>query len=334
MVIFLMAGGYWYLRNFLELRAPIYPVPFSKESLHIYSGHIENVTAIEFLKLIPYKLYYIWNDRGLGRLYGGYGLIFWGLAIPAWFYIWIRAIKQKRNFDLLIYSPLIVGIGQLTLASIDDNALIARYSLFVVALGLLALEDVMKSFDTIVLFKKAIKTLCVLCSILFLVHLSVNKPEYRIDAPFKSFVTGKYLTREAFNFKYLALWGLLDYLTLNDPKGLTCYITTTDEDINCNISAGYGTHLQNRIWDFEQDKNILPDAFIYSFPDNNGVLKKTGPQITFEEMKHNSDYLLVYQYARMYLFIRKSFFNDPSKKKLLAGYYKNLNWTMPTLRLN
>ena len=126
--------------------------------------------------LIPSKLFLLWKDTGLGSLHGGYGLIFWGLALPAWFYVWAKSIIQRSRLDFWIYSLLIIGLGQLMWVSLEDYIWTARYSIFVVAIGLLALGQVLIIFDKIIFFRRGIKILCVLFAVLAVVHLSENNP--------------------------------------------------------------------------------------------------------------------------------------------------------------
>jgi len=328
--IFLMAGSFWYLRNFWVLNTPIYPLPFSQDSLSIYSAHWENVTLGQFLMLIPSKLFLLWKDTGLGSLHGGYGLIFLGLALPAWFYIWTTSIIQRNRLNFWIYSLLIIGVGQLMWVSLKDYIWTARYSIFIVAIGLLALGQVLIIFDQIILFRRGIKILCVLFAVLAVVHLSENIPSYRIDKIIKTFVDGRYLTQQDWGERGSAR-GILDYLTMNDPKPLNCD-TAMIFHPHLILSPVYGTKLQNKMWVFGQDKSVKPDVFIYLrgmdwslWPDDSDL------KIILEEQRINSDYLLVFQNSYSFLYMRKDFFKDPQKMQLLINYKKNVMEAAPVL---
>ena len=324
-IIFFIAGGFWYLRNFLVLRVPIYPWPFSRDGVHVYLTDPAYGTLFGFLMLIPSKVLCLWKDIGLGTAGGGYGLIFWGLALPAWFYVWFQSIKQKNKFDFWLYSPLIIGIGQIMFIPVNDSWL-ERYSLFVVTLGLLALGQVIMIFEQILFFKRVVKILCVVFAGIAVVHLSNNNPSYRIDKPVKDFVNGTYWTQQNLDPTHPLVWGVLDYLTLNDPKGLSCHIATMSSEEPYPLNAfGYGAKLQNRIWDLQQDKSHMPDAFVYLSDENRGLwFNSHGPQITLKEMMVNPDYSLIVGSPHSFLFIRKEFFRNPLKQQLLVNYFKNI----------
>ena len=320
-IIFLIAGGFWYFRNLLVLNTPIYPMPFSNDSLSIYSAHSENVTLGGFVIRIPCKLLLLWKDIGLGSLHGGYGLIFWGIALPAWFYIWAKSIIQRKRLDFWLYSLLIIGVGQLMLVSLEDYIWIARYSIFIVAIGLIALGEVLIIFDQIVSFQKGIKILCVVFTILAVVHLSENSPTYRIDKIIKIFLDGKYLTQQDYGHRATA-FGVLDYLTMNDPRPLNCDVMIMFHSYF--VSAVYGTKLQNKMWAFQQDKSVKPDVFIFLRGLNEAIWPDDlDLKITLKKMRIDSDYFLVFQSLHSFLYIRKDFFKDQQKKWLLNNYYRN-----------
>ena len=322
-LILLMTGGYWYLRNFLILKTPIYPLPFSQDSFNVYTSQERHatVTFLRFLILIPSKLLFLWKDFAYGFMNAGYGLIFWGLGLPAWFYGWIRSIIQKNKFDFWLYSFLVIGIGQLMLAPLEDFRFpgVARYSIFVPAVGLLALGQVMMLFDKFVFFRKSIRVLCIIFSVLAVVHSS-NDSGSRIDRPIKDFINEIDLTQESFNHE-ISSWAVLDYLTVNDPKGLSCYMETKSNI----VSSAYGTELQNRIWDLQKDRPSMPDVFLYlNARRGRPCLNPFGPQIPLKEMMVNHDYSLIVVSPDSFLFIRKDFFRNPLKQQLLVKYFKNI----------
>ena len=111
---------------------------------------------------------------------------------------------------------------------------------------------------------------------------------------------------------------------MNSPGGLSCHVATMGSGIDNRISFAYGTKLQNRIWDFQQDKSDMPDAFFF-FSDQSGkyITNSMGPQITLKEMMVNTDYFLVVGGPDSFLFIRKDFFRNPFKQQLLVNYFKN-----------
>jgi len=321
----LIAGSFWYLRNFLVLKMPIYPWLFSRGASYVYPTYRTYGALTGFLMGIPSRVLYLWKDIGLGTSGGGYGLVFFGLALPSWFYVWFQSIKQKNKFDFWVYSPFMIGIGQIMFIP-GNVSWFERYSLFVVPLGLLALGQVIMIFEQILSFKKLIKTVCVIFAGIAVIHFSSNDPSYRIDLPIKAFVNGIHWSQQNLNPRQPSVWGVLDYLTLNDSKGLSCHITSRSRREAYTLNSfAYGTRLQNRIWDLQQDKSPMPDAFVY-LSDESWLLwyNSYGPQITLKEMMVNPDYSLIVAEPHSFLFIRKDFFRNPLKQQLLVNYFKNI----------
>ena len=156
------------------------------------------------------------------------------------------------------------------------------------------------------------KILCVLFAFMSVVHLTNNRASYRIDRPINDFIRGKYISAQLYcadNGPNCQMWAMLDYLTLNDPKGLSCYLPLIT--VESRLAYVYGTKLQNRIWNFQEDKIQMPDAYLFLDLVNG---KKIGftyldAAITPEKMLLRPDYL----------FIRKDYFMNFQKKKLLEG---------------
>jgi len=327
-LILLLAGGGWYLRNFLVLKMFIYPSPFSNGcETPPYFPFSESKDLWGFLMYIPSKLFLLWNDPGLGSLNGGYGLIFWGMGLPAWFYVWGRSIKQKNVLDFWIHLSLIISFAPLMWIPVKDFVATPRYSIFVVVLGILALGQVMAIFSHINYFRRAIKTLCAIFAVLSVGHLSNHWPDYKIiDTPVHDLISDKFISKYSYcngwpPSRDCQVWGIMDYLTANDRQGLSTYIVSK-WPLDEADAYGYGTKLQNRIWNLQQNKSKLPDAFLFRDKDAKFKLKDFGPEFSFEKLMNDSDYLFVSRKPRSLLFIRKSIFQNPKRKQLLINYYK------------
>lgn len=336
-IILFIAGGYWYLRNLWVLKTPIYPLPFSHYRSDLYFLDPDNSNLVGFLMLIPPKLLLLWKDIGLGSLHGGYGLIFWGIGLPAWLYVWLRSIAQRKMFDFWMYSSLVIGIGQLMFKALKYYIWVPRFSLFVVVFGLLALGQVVMIFSEFVFFRKAIKVLCILFAVLAVVHLSENAPSLRIDGPITDLVAGKFISKQFYSrSKYnKQVWAVIDYLTVNTPKGLSIYVGSKYNPYVTNAYA-YGTKLQNRIWNFQQDKSHPPDAFLFVGLINNRRSSKDycASSITPEEILVNPEYQHINGIQNVLLFIRKNYFQNPHNQQLLNNYYKMIREEEPFPFLN
>ena len=336
--VLLIAGGFWYLRNFLIFKTPVYPPFFPVKYPYVYSDHLENYSLGVFLTSIPSKLLLLWKDTCLESLQ--YGPIFWGLALPAWFYVWARSIVQRNMLVGWMYSWFIVGVGQLMLLPLQDyhQHNVARYSIFVVALGLLALGQVMMTFDRIVFFRKTIKVLCILFAIFVVVHLGKNEPSYRIDEPIKDIAAGKYISEQSY-CGYGAdcqVWAAIDYFTADDSKGLSIYVGSMFKEDVAN-ALDYGMKLQNRIWNIQKGKKHQPDAFLFInvVKDQRSSRGYCHAAVTQEDVKLDPEYLLIVQVhdyflsQDFYLFMRRDYFKDPKKLKLLMNYYRITGRAMP-----
>jgi len=274
-VILLVAGGFWYLRNFWIFKTPVYPALFSHEASGVFPYYSRTVNPVEFLMLIPSKLLLLWKDVGLGSFNGGYGLIFWGMALPAWFYIWSRSILQKNKFDFCVFAVIAIVRGD------DDFG-------------------------------------------------------WGIEKPIKDIVAGKYISRQSYCWGYenCQVWGPLDYLTVNDPKGLTVYLASGNWINPVNV-YGYGTKLQNRIWNIQKDKSFPPDAFLFVNIAKDANLSKIyrGGEIALKDVMVNSEFILIERTDNDFLFIRKNFFKDSQKQQLLNKYYRIMGEKRPVLAL-
>ena len=328
-VVFFIAGGFWYLRNFLIFRNPAYPLDVTRKGIGIFNAACGETYVIGFLKDTARKLLVLWKDEGLLSLHGGYGLVFWGIALPAWFYIFVRSLIKREALSFWLSLPLIIGVAKLMPVPLKCFPFTGRYSLFIVALALVALGQTLTIFYREVFFRGIVKFSCVAFAMLSVIQLSaVRFPGYQIYEPIRDFVKNKYTTEEYYiraseaPKSLIRAWALLDYLTLDDPRGLSCYIAmrkiaTCFPMDKTLVSPLYGSHLQNRVWNLQQDKTLPPDAFLYWGPLDS--LHYFGDPITPQEVMANRDYILVMQKKSsvVLLFLRKDFLRDPNKQKRL-----------------
>lgn len=312
----------------------------------IKNGYIDpdGVIQAKFYKLDTYskmdlpetfnaKKWQIFNilrmAKGSSDFNAGYGIIFWGLALPAWFYISIRAFIKRRNENERIFLwltlPFVIGIVQLLMISLEALTRCPRYSLYIVPLGYLTLGAVLTIFDRNIFFKRAVQSVCIIFSFLTVLHWMGPVSASHLKNAMKDFEDGKYMSKYAYLDKkrsYPQAWALLDFLTMGDPHGLSCYVSMYERNLTSPL---YGTQLQNRVWNLQTDRKTWPDAFLYDYEIINGRLSDLryfGPKITIREVMSTQKYSLVLQRNGVFLFIRKDFLLDPQKQQKLAWFYK------------
>ena len=315
--IFLMCGGFWYVRNFLVFAAPIYPPLNSLRAV--------GPTPVS-LQDIPIKIGLLLKDPGLGSLHGGFGLIFWGMAFPTWIYVLYQSMRrgdQVSKINLRLAVPFVLGVTQLMLVPVNVFQLTARYSLFIVALGLVALGQVLTMFQQVGFFTRAVKAACVVWAGFSLLYLSeLGSPSYCINHFIKRYIKGD-LEPEQYNKiansplkDYAQAWDLLNYLTLDRPQGLSCYLAMFRKPLSAPL---YGAKLQNRVWNLQQEKDPFPDAFLYIYGGNK-KLNYFGAKITPEAVAANPVYVLVLSSQRVLLFISKDLLRNPQIQQRLTDF--------------
>ncbi len=326
-LIFIMAGGYWYFRNFILLSDPFSPMDLTIHGLGIFKARPEGTGGIGAIAM---KLLDIGKDSALGSLHGRFGLVFCAIALPAWFYIFIRSIVKKDTLNFWLSLCLIMGVLKLMPVPLNWFNLTLRYSLFIVALALVALGQLLDLFESQEFFIRTIKFSCVIFAVLSVFQLSaVDYPSYQIKKPVNDYVNKHYLTEENYTTSFpkplVKAWALLDYMTQNDPRGLSCYVAMykarsafpTDKTW---IAPLYGTYLQNRVWNLEQDKTLPPDAYLYLGPLDD--LHYFGVPIPPQSVMADKDYKLVMQTKDpvVLVFVRNEILKDSEKQRRIRKF--------------
>jgi hypothetical protein len=83
------------------------------------------------------------------------------------------------------------------------------------------------------------------------------------------------------------------------------------------VSPLYGTHLQNRVWNLQKDKSVVPDAVLFTLQ-----LHQLDSQFPAELKVNKSDYVLVLKNNINLLFLRKDFMLKPGKQERLNEFLK------------
>lgn len=331
--ILLATGGFWYIRNILVLKAPFYPMYFSDTTLGLFAeGPSEKLNIWKLFAQIPQKLVMLGKDAGLGSLHGGYGLTFWGIAFPAWIYIFVRSlgklVKEKKAFDFWLSFQLIIGFFQLMLIPFENLPHDPRYSLFVVPIGLLTLGYVFDLFKEKRISLGIIKGSCIVFSIFSVGLLSMaDFPPFAVQKPIKDFISGKqlvesqYLPLGGYMPQLCYMWPIADYLGMNEPQGIVSYLAS--EIGYYWTSPLYGTHLQNRVWNIQKNPSRSPDVLFYQYSRTGGI-QYLGKKILLKDAFFDPQYVLVAYLPRAYCLIRKEILDKEDKRLMLAACYKTI----------
>ena len=147
-----------------------------------------------------------------------------------------------------------------------------RYTVFMVPLTFLAMAKVVQLSGDKSLLSKTILILSVFFSILSISVLALSRqPVYRIDFALKDYFTGKPVSE--FKYYQQSTWYLphmrylaepLDFLTMDSPPGLDCYIASAPEPFW--LTNIYGSRLQNRVWNFSSSAHP-PDVLAFQRAD-------------------------------------------------------------------
>jgi len=325
--IFFICCCYWYIRNLAFFGNPLYPFLSSEWTL-ITQDEGKNVLMLllEFYEKI--KLLFL-DDIGIGSLHGGYGIFFWGIAIPSWIYFLVISIinKTKDRFTrLLIWSQLFVVIIILLSLPLKTFEVQVRFNLFAIGIGAIAVGALLEFYKDFKFYKVILIILCSLFSVLSMTQLSTSAlPTYAVDIPIEDKIRQndyskfRYLRISCKNNSMMYLFETLDYITRYN-KGLNCYFAMSSYDF---VAPLYGSNLQNRVWNFDRDNEDLPDAFFF-LETNKSKIKYIKRKFTSEEIMYNRNYELIDRSDYSYFFLNKKFLEGDSEilKSLLKHYEK------------
>lgn len=334
----LALSGWWYLRNGLELGNPFYPMnPFSS-GMGVMSGGQKG----PFFDILANASHWIHDfpfaDIGLGSYDGGFGLVFWGFGFPAWLLLCAYSLKNFRKVRLsriLILLQLPLGFCLLLALPGDQLVYCARLALLVVPIGLFAFAVLLKMIDDRG-YNTLLKIFCIVFSILAASLMTqATMPLLRVE----SVLADQKNDRHPSAYKYVkdanpvyatlrAIWEPLDYLTRDDRPGLNCYVAA-DRSLVA-LAPLYGSNLQNRLVNIEQDTKTRPDALIYiAYPDRSifGKLVKEdlryyGYELRQREALRTHDYVVVTHSEYGSLLISAEYCRRAEKQALLRTYYR------------
>ncbi len=148
-ITILLCGGYWYIRNYIVFGNPVYPL-LGPDAKMLQLSQTTGLLNQLYDLVIKIKLLFT-KDNGIGSFHGGFGLYFWSVAIPAWIYLLVRSLKTKiddRTSEILIWSQLFIGLAILIMMPYERLRFQARYLLFIIAIGCLAVGTIISQLNT------------------------------------------------------------------------------------------------------------------------------------------------------------------------------------------
>ena len=335
-------SGWWYLRNYVVLNDPFYPLnllgPLFGERSSV--NLMDNITV----NLRQWTSRILMDDAGVGSYDGGFGLVFWGVGVSSWLYMVAYSLLHPvkigfSRFVVLAYLP--VGFLLLLTVSAEDARYTGRFSLFIVAVGLFAFCETMKILNEKG-YSSILKFTCTGLSIVTLSLMFVSdQPSYRLG----TLINDKINNRNPSAYNYLSdslytqaalryVWEPLDYLTRDDRVGLNCYLVS---DFKLFAPAPvYGTNLQNHICYTDLQARGRIDAVVFTYyPGNKGstenhIWRRLIPlggdlhkPTNGHDLLVNNDYRVIGHSDNGCLVMHKSIYDDPNKQRLLQAYYQS-----------
>jgi hypothetical protein len=327
LVLIFICSSYWYLRNYFILGNPFYPFDLSGLQSTYTSFSDFSIANIINKYIVIMKLFFT-KDWGVGSFNGGYGIIFWGLAFPSWIYFLVKSITsncKNKLINLFVWIQMPIGFLFFLIVPIDEFYLYPRFSIFIIGICLIALGKLIENFHKHYIYKNAIVISCCIFSFLSTFQIArANLPSYSVDIPIYDIINNNSYS----NMRYLRLastsaaflWETLDYITLNYQQGLDCYYAAS---LLKYIGPTYGSRLQNRVWNFKEDKSKIPDAFLFLIHDEKKI-KYYGKKITIDEVLNNKEYKLIDIAEKAYLYLNKDFLD---KNRIISNslirHYEN-----------
>jgi len=334
LLVMLIAGGFWYLRNLIILHEIFYPGQALANNFKLVDTADTNLLfmAWDAVKSLSDRLSrVILQDTWLATYNAGLGSVFLGVALPCWLMAFPGVFQdaKKKNFTRL-FLWLNVPLGFSFILSWRDDLLVdvIRYALFIIPFGLIFLGETLELWKKEPRRQNGVRLLCVLLSFLSLTTVPGSfHPGYRIDAP----LIDRWQNNTTSEFKYLTYGGWvkpslrwvaepLDFITRDNKKGLLCYVAGNS---NLAFSTVYGSRLQNRVWNFgaENDQES-PEAFIFiNFPNQAATFNNQETARLLTALR-NPDLSMVSASEYVQLLISKKALKAEGRQQQLLRYYQ------------
>jgi hypothetical protein len=343
-LIVLLVPAYWLSRNWLVTGLPFFPYELGigglkssfEQTATFASGlPLPGGRALKELFSSPMRLLlFLFRDPGLGSLNGGFGLAFWGPALPALAWCGRQAWRSARArdwFPLLFWSQVpLVLLLYLAQTDVTRIAFTMRLALVLVPLGLLALalalDHLGREWPAGAI---AVRATCVAGAALSVMQLDATRlPGFAVTAAVEDRRAGttttpqRYYAASAGDLPSLAtVFEPLDYISPDGP-GWTVYMAA---DWTTFVTAPlFGSRLQNVVWNFLDEPAADPDAAVFhpGFSGQAWRMFYVGRRITPAAMAGDDRYLLLTRSGPTELWVRAERLADPAVRARLMAYYE------------
>ncbi len=341
-VAFLPLPAYWLVRNAVLTGEPLYPYTLGLGGLRalgttpweivMLEGTAEAGKALPALFTEPARLLsFLFRDPGLGSLNGGFGLVGWGLALPALAWALAGALRRREVLPAFLWVTAVavfaVFLQQTDLTRLPFNM---RLALVVPALGLVAFALALARLRADWPGAAAgLRAVVVGASAVAVLHLAgVRIPTVDIapaaeDRRAGTATTPQRYYREAHgDLPSLATaFEPLDWLTL-EGSGWSVYMAA---DWRVFMTAPlYGTRLQNRVWNFAPEPRGAPDALVFHTGFGGGAdnLWYVRGRITPADAVGGPGWELVTRAPSTELWIAAARLAEPATRARLATWYE------------
>ncbi|MEQ1803542.1 MAG: glycosyltransferase family 39 protein [Gammaproteobacteria bacterium] len=337
--------AFWLGRNWLVTGYPLFPYGLGATGLTDVGGNPASAlpgfvpepaagSALGALLDTPVRfVLYLFEDPGLGSLNGGFGLVFWGCALPALAWCAWRAVARRDWLAVLLWAQvLLVVFTFLVQTDVSRVRFNLRLILVVVGLGLVALSLLLRELREAAPWTvPALRVAGVAVSLLAVVQLGANTlPTMQV----RDALTGRgnglatspfiHYRQSGPDMAQLApAFAAVDYLT-QDAGGWQ--VSLAAEWRVFNTTPLFGSRLQNGVWNFAAEPAGPADALIFQQAAFGQQLFYPWPdrRVTPDDVRRDARYVRVPLPATAELWVLRSRLAEPGMDARLKEFSRRV----------
>lgn len=192
-------GAYWYIKDYIFYGSPIYPFGFKLAGISIFPGKTFQefaAAAVGQLTALPHgslsRIWFVWTEQKdwFGCLYNydtnyaGFGPVWFIVLLPAILVAGYRAVRRGNRLALA------VGATIIGLFAIYPSDYYTRYTIFVTALGVLALSLILTHIHKLAANLVKLLSILLVLSVIGTNFVLCNYPPGLVKDQLKSFIHG------------------------------------------------------------------------------------------------------------------------------------------------